>query len=154
MENLIFHIRPATIKDLNKIVNFYSKEALPTRCFRLIKDTLEFYLSSNEVKFPTRVLIAIHKKQIIALAITRFRLTYNAYEIECTTKKQFRHQGVGFNLIHHSINTYKNNGYPPFIANVLPDNLNSIKLVEKLGFKLNKTSHSDTLLTYYLFRNE
>ncbi|WP_150768248.1 GNAT family N-acetyltransferase [Pseudomonas fluorescens] len=150
MESLTFRIRRATIKDVKKITNFYSKELPSTHPSNLIKKTIKFNLTSATLNPPTHVFIAYQHSEILALAITHFRATYNAYEIECTTKKTFRRLGLGSYLIEHSIKNCQTNGFSSFVANVSPNNLNIIKLLEKLGFKLRTTTSSTPLTTYYL----
>ncbi|MGE8067534.1 N-acetyltransferase family protein [Pseudomonas sp. NPDC089569] len=141
-------IRDAEPNDIDTITRFYVEEHPTRHSSELINRTIKFNIHQKQTTPPTHFLLACNKDKILALVILRYRRSLNAYEVEYITRKTHRHRGIAFHLIKFGMEKCITDGSFHFVANTSSSNTNSIKLLQKLQFKLNDSSLHSELNTY------
>lgn len=145
-------IRAVELSDLHRLISIYL-QATTASPLEVIKDTIKLNITSSHLNtdIPLYFFVAYRNKKILAYSIARHRTSHNAYEIECICHKDFRRQGVTLSLIKHVIKKCRENGGLFFFSNIEINNVASIALFFKLGFKYKKTEYFSATPYYRFF---
>lgn len=141
-------IRPATVNDINRILDLLSQvleihaklrpDLFMSGTTKYSKEDLETIL--NDANKPT--FVATIDNYVVGYAMCQIRIpTSNMYPVKifhlddlCVDEK-YRHQGIGEALYHKVVETAKENGCYEITLNAWPGNESALKFYEKMGLK-------------------
>lgn len=141
-------IRPATVNDINRILDLLSQvleihaklrpDLFMSGTTKYSKEDLETIL--NDTNKPT--FVATIDNYVVGYAMCQIRIpTSNMYPVKifhlddlCVDEK-YRKQGIGKALYHKVVETAKENGCYEITLNAWPGNESALKFYEKMGLK-------------------
>ncbi len=142
MKEKVLVIRRAQERDLPQITAIYNEAVLYTiATFHLYPRSLEeqkqWYEEHSE-KYP--LLVAEEGGMVIAWACLSPYSEREGYQYTVSdsvyVREEFRRQRIGYELLSYLLEEAKRIGYHSVLAFIARENLPSIKLHEKLGFRL------------------
>lgn len=149
-------LRKACKSDLILIFNWANEKSVIKNSINRIrklsvKEHEIWYKKYNSSKFNFIYIFSKNKNDI---GLVRLDLVKNLYFISYLIDKKFRNKGLGYIMLKKFLTFfYKKKKIKNFYAKVKSNNISSIKIFEKLGFRKYYTNNVNRIFYYKLIKN-